>query len=142
MTIHTKTALILLVTIVLGVMIGLLISANVVRHRPFPKPPFPLSESFVDRFEHLIDPGESQSDTVRAMLKTYSERFSRMNESHRDQMISLFDSMHADLSTVLTDEQKDRLQKDFERHRSMGPPPEFPMRPPPGFDAHKEDYEK
>ena len=126
MTIHVKTALILLATMVLGIVLGVLISGAFLRHPMRPEREEALSELFVSRFERLIEPDEAQRDTVRAILQSYSRRFIEMHDKHHAEMAALMDSMNVDLSPILTEEQRRRVAEHTERrHRFMGPPPPF-----------------
>jgi hypothetical protein len=123
MTIHTKTALILLATLVLGIFLGGLISGSIWR-RLAPPGPEMMPEDFVLRFEALIDPTATQADTVRAILENYADRFVGMHDRHQNQMTALMDSMQVDLSTVITDRQLRHMKDVLERRRHWveGPP--------------------
>jgi hypothetical protein len=123
MTIHTKTALILLCTLVLGILLGVLASGAILRHFMHPDPRI-LSEHFIARFEEIIDPDETQRDTIREILESYSDRFIQMHDNHHSEMTSLMDSLHTDLSSVLTEEQLLEMRKVMERRqRWMDRPP-------------------
>jgi hypothetical protein len=111
MTINTKTALILVSTLIIGVVVGMLAVRVVARYYFGPPPGLPISKHFADRFERLIDPVETQKDTVRAILESYGERFANMHDEHFTEMKTLMDSMHVDLSSFLTEEQVKRIEE-------------------------------
>jgi len=126
MMIHTKSAIIIISTLVLGLVLGALLSGAFLRHLVTHDPAARLSEHFVHRFHRVIEPEESQKDTVDAILETYSERFIAMNHEHFSEVGSLMDSMHADLTSVLTAEQIERMHErmehwPFPKNRHFGP---------------------
>jgi len=110
MMIHTKSAIIIIVTLLLGLVLGVLLSGVFLRHVATHDPASMLSEHFVNRFHRVIEPDESQRDTVDSILESYSERFVKMSHEHFAEMSVLMDSMHADLAVVLTEEQVERLE--------------------------------
>ena len=105
MTIQVKTALILLTTLVIGVLLGMLLVGALARYHMGPRIGFPLSDHFVSRFERLIEPDEEQRDTVHKILESYSGKFADMHDKHFGEMTILMDSLHADLSSFLSEEQ-------------------------------------
>ncbi len=122
MSIHLKTALILLATLLLGIVIGALGSIAFRRHqirstiadlrqRP----------SFLDYTMQIIQPTETQEDTVRSILVDHHQKLRNVSIKQRRAMIALVDSMEARLQSVLTEEQMERLRQRRQKRR----PPHF-----------------
>jgi len=110
MKIHTKSALIIISTLIIGIVLGVLLSGAFLQHLVTHDPASKLSKHFVHRFHRVIDPDESQRDTVDAILESYSGRFTDMHHVHFSEMGVLMDSMHTELKSVLTEKQLERLR--------------------------------
>jgi hypothetical protein len=133
MSIRLKTALILVATLVLGIIIGALGSIAFRRHqirstiadlrqRP----------SFLEYTMKIIQPTETQEDTVRAILEEHHQKLQNVSIHQRQEMIALVDSMETRLQSVLTDQQMERLRQRRQRRR----PPPFGK---PGDHPHPRD---
>jgi len=126
MNVQTKTAAILIATLLLGVLLGALLSGMLLR-RGFETrlarmrtPP-----GFINRFEAVIQPDESQREELRRILAKHARRF----EEYRAQFPALMDSLRKDLDPILTDEQKQRLRRVVRLHeRGRLRPRERPWR--------------
>lgn len=140
---NTKTVLIIVGTLVIGIVIGALGSGFVVhrfagrmaeaRHR----------DMFVERMVELIDPTPDQEPRVRDILTRHAEKFSVLADGFHEDASALLDSLRSELDPVLTDEQKARLEERHERFgktfKHGGPPPghrpgDRPPPPPPPDD--------
>jgi hypothetical protein len=127
MSIRTKTILIIIATLLIGMILGILVSGPLMRHH-FERPPkFAQSERskhFVTLFERLIQPQDNQREAVVEILDRYSKRIEGLDSRHRLEMQALFDSMQTELSPILTEEQKVELTKRLKW--PPGPPPHPP----------------
>jgi hypothetical protein len=130
MTIHIKTALILLITLALGTILGVLINGAIMRERLAPifvGPPSP--DRFAGMFERIVEPkDETQREAIRRILSNYAPRIAETNARHRMEMAALIDSLHQALRPVLTEDQLKRLDErrmpegqGLFRSRRMGP---------------------
>ncbi len=128
MQLHTKTALILFATLIIGMVLGALVSGPLLFHQFDRQMDTGMSEHFVRRFEDLIDPTEEQSDTVHAILENHVADFIELHNRHRAEIETLMDSMHTELFSVLTEEQRERLEKGLHLHRGFGEGPPFRRR--------------
>lgn len=148
MKMETKTVLIVLGILIIGMIIGALITGAFARHRvgrfTSMREPGRLSA----RVERIIDPDESQREAVREILRKHSERFQEIHSQFEGEMLALRDSLREDLDPILTDEQKERLERTprppkhirdhkpgSRKNRQRGAPPpgeERPDLPPPG----------
>ncbi len=118
MTIQVKSTLIILATFLLGIVIGFLGDRWMRRPPPFNAQQMRKPEGFIQFNEKMIQPTAAQKDTVHAILAKYFKKFNAANDLHRQQLTALIDSMHAELSPILTKEQRERFL-----HRRPGLPP-------------------
>jgi hypothetical protein len=106
-------------TLLIGVIIGALIVGPLVARHHFKRiADLRTPQGFAERMEEIIDPDETQVEALRTILARYGEDFDKVASRHRTEMQELIDSLHAELDTILTVEQKERLEQ--RRHR-MGP---------------------
>ena len=151
---RSKTVIIIIATLIIGIVLGVVgggmffkYFANRIANKPIPN-------RFTSFVERIIKPDENQVDSVRAILNKYGERMSVLDQQHIAVITNLMDSMHTDLSTVLTEEQMSRLDEHQKRaqrfFKGRKPFPRTPggpgMRgkdgePPPGFDMQDHDKE-
>jgi hypothetical protein len=135
MNLKVKSSLIIIVTLIIGMALGIILSRSIFR------PPKMIDriaelrspEGFMERFERIINPSESQKDKIREILNTHFERVHNQSLKFRDQFAELNDSLRIELEPILNDEQKERLDKMTERFREhdrdgFGPRPPHPKR--------------
>lgn len=126
MSIQTKTILIIIATLIMGVVLGVLAGGPLMRYRfeRFSKPRQPeRSKHFVALFEQFIQPDKNQREAVDEILNRYSKRLEWLDNRHRTEMQVLFDSMQTELSPILTEEQKTQLTKRLKWPPGPPPPP-------------------
>ena len=112
---RTKGALIIFSTLLIGVLIGTLLSGWFVRDRlrPIPHP-----RHFVRSTERLIAPqDEEQRQAVRAVLRRYATALRELNAEHREALKEQLDATRAELAPLLSEEQLRRLDR---RQRRFG----------------------
>lgn len=127
MKIQIKTALILVVTLLIGMMLGALIHGTVMRNR-IKKTALGLRtpHSFTRRMEAMLDLDESQREAVEDILMRHHQRMTK----YRLEVRVLMDSLQKELEPILTDEQKARLNRPpFFRGEPGRKPPPFGRRP-------------
>ena len=116
----TKGALILFSTLLIGVLIGTLLSGWFVRDRlrPIPHP-----RHFVRSTERLIAPqDEEQRQAVRAVLRRYAAALRALDTKHREALKEQLDATRAELAPLLSEEQLRRLDRRLRRFGElMGP---------------------
>ena len=117
---RTKGALILFSTLLIGVLIGTLLSGWFVRDRlrPIPHP-----RHFVRSTERLIAPqDEEQRQAVRAVLRRYAAALRALDTKHREALKEQLDATRAELAPLLSEEQLRRLDRRLRRFGElMGP---------------------
>ena len=117
MNTRSKTIIIIIATLIIGIILGMLGSGLLFGHftKNFTGKPIPHRfSSFVER---IVKPNENQVDSVRAILDRYGERMGELDLQHISEITSLMDSMHVDLSTILTEEQMKKLDEHQKRAR-------------------------
>ncbi|MBU0983558.1 MAG: hypothetical protein KKA42_06785, partial [candidate division Zixibacteria bacterium] len=154
MTTKTKIVALVVGTFLLGIVVGV-VGSGIMMARfmdSFGKKPF--TDRLIHVMERQIDPTETQRDTVRAILETHAALVQESMAQHRGALIAMTDSLYADLSRVLTEEQLEafkegsqRIKRMFPRPPGMGDGPggpgffdhNRPGGPPPGerWDGHR-----
>ena len=111
----TKGALILFSTLLIGVLIGTLLSGWFIRDRmrPIPHPRY-----FVRSTERLIAPqDEEQRQAVRTVLRRYVAKLRALDAKHREALKEQLDAARVELAPLLSEEQLRRLDR---RQRRFG----------------------
>lgn len=123
LNIKVKTALILIVTLLIGIVFGAMLYRAIFQNRIKKIMGMGAPEVFVRRFENTIGPTAEQKSKVRKILDKYAGQFSVINEDHREKMTSLFRAFREELAEVLTPQQMKNMRRGFLRPRR------FPGRP-------------
>ena len=129
MNTKVKIALIIIVTLVIGIVLGAMLNRAFLRHR--------IQRAFADRnpvgmvsfIERNIRPTEEQREQIRVILEKHRKNSADMREKFMKEMQAEFESLEAELDPILTPEQKNRLKR-----RLRGPWRDlrgFPDRPGP-----------
>lgn len=121
MNTRIKTSLIIAVTLLVGMVLGALISGIVGKYY-FRKTAFRMRtpEGFITRFERIIQPNDDQRDAIRKVLEKHHQKIMRFRRKVPDHM----DSLWKELEPILTKEQKTRLEeRSFFRRRKRHRPP-------------------
>ena len=124
--IKVKTALILVVTLLIGIVFGAMLHRAIFQNKVKGFLAMQTPDGFARRFERAIDTTPGQKEKVRKILDKYAEQFFEINQSHREEVAALFKSFHGELSRVLTPEQMEKM-----RSRRFFRPGRFPRGPGP-----------
>ena len=123
---NTKTVLIIVATLLIGILIGALGSGFMVHRVARRMADMRHREMFVERMVDVIDPAADQEAEVRDILTRHAEQFAAISDSFHRETSALFDSLRSELDPILTDEQKARLEERGRRVRRLmkhvGPP--------------------
>jgi len=114
---NTKTVIVIVATLVIGILIGALGSGFMAHRFARRLPHMEHSARFIEGMVDLIDPAPEQEDQIRGILTRHAERFTEITGDFREETSALFDSLLTELDSVLTEEQKARLE---ERHQRFG----------------------
>ncbi len=117
---RAQSVLILLVTLMLGIVIGILGSRfyllTCFRQMQPVSPP-----RVLNRFqEEVLRPTPQQADTLRAIFKKYRPKLVELHQQFRQETRTLLDSLQLELEPVLTEEQIRRLKARRSHHGGPG----------------------
>lgn len=111
MTIKSKSTIIILSTLLLGMVVGLLLG-GAIRHRKIADfARMPRGERFHHSMERIIRPTEKQKEAMDAILKARYGQIGDLREKFEEEIFTVYDSLKNDLDALLTDEQRRRLEK-------------------------------
>jgi hypothetical protein len=137
MTPRVKSALLLALTLLIGMVLGALLNARLAEQRLERLAFLRTQRGFTRFLERAITPrDEAQREAVRAVLERSAVRLSDHMQRSRAEMEAILDSTRAELQTVLTDEQMEQLEQRLQmrppdrrdRRLRRGPPPGRPPR--------------
>ncbi len=120
MNVRTKSGIVIILTLCIGFALGMLVDRSMMKrelHQRFARMRNP--RGLARMLEQIIEPTDAQYDDVKGILDRYSKRFHQLGFQSRQQMMSMMDSLNAELDTVLTDQQKMKLQRRMSRMRQM-----------------------
>jgi len=66
---------------------------------------------FVDRWVEILDPDAEQKQAVEQIIERHAPRFGETFARHRQEMQSLIGSLHQELDPVLTEAQREQLNR-------------------------------
>jgi hypothetical protein len=118
MTARVKSTLIVSVTLLIGIVLGALLHARLSEDR-IERIAFLRSQRGFERgIERMIDyESDEQREAVREILDGTAGRIGLHYQDSRGEMGGIIDSMRMELSTVLTEEQMERLDERLEMRR-------------------------
>ena len=108
MNIKVKTMSILIVTLVIGMVLGALIHGAVMQNR-LKQTAFRMRTpmGFIQRMERVIQPDDSQRAEMRKILQKHFQKIDR----YQAEIAGKMDSLRIELETILTEKQKERLRQ-------------------------------
>lgn len=145
MNTKVKIALIIIVTLVIGIVLGAMLNRALMRHR--------ILRAFADRnprgmisfIERSIRPDPDQREQIREILEKHRIRAQEIRDRFMEEMQAEFESLEAELDPILTPDQKERLKRHFRgpgRGRRLFPDRRGPRMIPPGERPPKEKVPK
>ena len=115
---RTKSALLLVATLVVGLLVGAVTTGSIVNHRLDELKAMRSRGGFTGMLERVIEPtDEAQRAQIRAVLEGSEARFSEALRECREFHSAARDSMRADLDSILTPAQQTRLDQWLSRDR-------------------------
>lgn len=133
---RTKSLLILSATLLIGIVLGGVISGAIVNRRLQHLTELRRPGGFAFFLEHAIQPeDEAQAEAIHNVLERMGPRFHEILERSHTEMEALRDSVRAELDPILTEEQKKRLEARTRMRPGLMRPPGFRgPRPPHDWD--------
>ena len=133
MDIKIKTTLIILFTFIIGMVTGAIITRAFLKYRVEKVLSMSAPAGFAAHFERIIEPTDEQREIVRKILNKYGRQMFQMRQKNLKEFLSIDQAMQEELNSILTPEQRMRLEKRFSRRgsgRAFRPPGERPPRRP------------
>lgn len=113
MNIKVKTALILIGTLVIGIVLGAMLNRALMHMRIKGFLAMRTHKGFVERLEEIIQPSPTQKKEVTAILDKYALQFDALHEEFKGRMTSLLDNFKTDLTPALTPGQMKIIKEKF-----------------------------
>ena len=119
MDVKAKTLLIIVLTLLIGIVIGGLTHRIVMEKRI--KRAFSIRnpEYLVSQYEKTLNPDSKQAKQLREILNKHAKTIEELRYDFQGDMLSANEALHKDLDKVLTPAQKRRLQGRFFRPRRL-----------------------
>jgi hypothetical protein len=112
-----KPIIIIVITLIIGFVLGMLTSAQIRYHRLKPVRVFFSEERFRNGFYEVIQPDEKQKETIDQLLSKYAGVNGDIQNDFRKKLDSTMKEFWKELEPTLTKEQLARL-KDMEKRRT------------------------
>jgi Spy/CpxP family protein refolding chaperone len=112
---RSKAVFIILGTLVVGIVIGALGSGTWRQKREHRHERMMPHQRFLHVMERIIQPTDEQREAIDQILEKRSEQISAIQEEHESEVRAILDSLRSDLASVLTQEQRERLEKRLAR---------------------------
>lgn len=110
MNVKLKTSLFIIFTLFIGIVIGAMLNRAVLHNRVQRVFQKRAPNVFVQSYLEAIKPDQEQQKQITKILDVYAQRMSEIREKNRQDLEVLMESMLAELETVLTPEQMERLE--------------------------------
>jgi hypothetical protein len=118
---RTKSVLLLVVTLLLGIVLGGVLTGWWVQNRADRVRALRTPAGFVERVVERVEPtSAAQRDSVQMIARRTARQLERLRRTHRQQTMAVLDSMRTELRTVLSEEQISTLDRRLERRHRGG----------------------
>ncbi|MFQ5822884.1 MAG: hypothetical protein ACE5JB_02390 [bacterium] len=106
----STTTFIILSALVIGIVIGVLGSSTWRNKREHTFERMLPHQRFFSFMERVIQPTDEQRAAFEKILAKRSKQLRELYEKHENQVIAIYDSLHTDLNSLLTEEQRNRFE--------------------------------
>lgn len=119
MHVKVKINLIIIITLIIGILIGAMINRAVTQHRiknaiSLMQPGF-----LPNIYRDLLQPDEEQARKIQQILERHADKIFQIRRDYQDDMTTANESLWAELQPILTPEQETRITRRFFRRRGM-----------------------
>jgi len=124
MNLKLKITLIIIVTLIIGVVIGAMAHRAYLQNRIRRTFAWGNPNRFGAVYERMIRPKANQSEQIRKILARHAQNISKIRDDYRQKIESEFEAIREEINPLLTPEQKRRLSQFFPRllpFRRRGP---------------------
>ncbi len=120
---RAKSAFLLLAVLVLGIVIGILVSGVLVNRRMERIAGLRTGPGIAHLIERAVEPeSEEQRARIRDVIDAAAPRFAEVFQRTHEEMRLLSDSVMSELSGILSSEQMEDLKRHLELRRGAPPP--------------------
>jgi hypothetical protein len=127
-----KSSLIIIATLIIGIIFGALLSRAYLHHRIRRAVVMVNPNRSMPFLEQIISPTPEQRELIRTIIRKHADEVLEIRKDFEKSMTSSFENLQKELDSVLTPEQKKRLEKMMRERRPWMrrdmPPPPFPRR--------------
>lgn len=114
-----KPILIVVLTLVIGFILGMLTSAQLRFHRLKPMKVYFSEERFMEGFYKIIEPDDKQKAEIEKIVQKYAKLNSELQGNFRKELESNIKEFRKEIDSKLTKEQLARLKEMDERRQEM-----------------------
>jgi len=115
----TKSVLLILVTLIIGFILGMLTSAQIRYAKLKPVKVYFSEDRFRDGFYKTIEPDEQQREKIDLVLDKYARINSNLHNQFRKELDDNMIEFRKEIDSYLTKDQQARLKEMDERRRQM-----------------------
>ena len=115
----TRSIVVILVTLIIGFILGMLTSAQIRYNKLKPVRVFFSEERFREGFYMTIQPDEQQRTKIDLVLNKYAKINSELQSSFRNNLDANIKDFRKEIDSILTKEQLARLKEMDERRQQM-----------------------
>lgn len=115
----TKPILLIILTLIIGFVLGMLTSAQIRFNKLKPVRVFFSEERFREGFYRIIQPDEKQKAEIDKILEKYAKKNSELQENFRKEADSNMKAFRKEVDSKLTKDQLARLKEMDERREKM-----------------------
>jgi hypothetical protein len=115
----TRPVLLVIITLIIGIVIGMLTSAQLRLHRLKPVRMYFSEERFKEGFYKTIQPDDKQKVKIDLVIDKFGKLNSEIQNNFRKELDSNFKAMRKELDSNLTKEQLARLKELDEKRQEM-----------------------
>jgi hypothetical protein len=114
-----KPILLVIITLIIGFILGMLTSAQLRYHRLKPVRVYFSEERFREGFYKIIEPNEKQKTEIEKILEKYAKLNSELQDNFRKELETNMKEFRKEIDSKLTKEQLARLKEMDERRQEM-----------------------
>jgi len=117
MNMRVKTTIVIIITLIFGIVLGAMLNRAFMHQRIRRAFDTVDPNRFTMILERAIDPTAEQKKQINEILQKHAKDVAELRKNLRDGMQSSIQSLQKDLDSVLTPEQKERLEKMMKERR-------------------------
>lgn len=129
MHIKAKITIIIIITLIIGILIGAMLNRAIIQHRIKSTISLMQPGFLSDFYRDLLRPDEDQARKIQQILERHAEEIMQIRRDYQDDMTTANESLWAKLQPILTPEQEKRITRRFFRRRDMAGWPQGLLNP-------------